>query len=142
MEVVLPGHGAYHLKYHIVWVTKYRRNILKPGVSEYIRKILPKLARSMVGVKVEQIGFDQDHLHLVLEIPPKFSIADVMRLLKNQSASLLREKFDFLKKVYWNENIVWSPGYFVSSVGINEAIIQHYVEFQGKKDLGQLRMEL
>ena len=83
----------------------------------------------MVGVKVEQIGFDQDHLHLVLEIPPKFSIADVMRLLKNQSASLLREKFDFLKKVYWNENIVWSPGYFVSSVGINEAIPQHYVEF-------------
>ena len=142
MEVVLTGHGAYHLKYHIVWVTKYRRKILKPGVAEYIRKILPKLARSMAGVKVEQIGFDQDHLHLVLEIPPKFSIADVMRLLKNQSASLLREKFDFLKKVYWNENIVWSPGYFVSSVGINEAIIQHYVEFQGKKDLGQLRMEL
>ena len=96
----------------------------------------------MAGVKVEQIGFAQGHLHLVLEIPPKISIADVMRLLKNQSASLLREKFDFLKKVYWNENIVWSPGYFVSSVGINEAFIQHYVEFQGKKDLGQLRMEL
>ena len=65
MEVVLTGHGAYHLKYHIVWVTKYRRKILNPGVSEYIRKILPKLARSMAGVKVEQIGFDQDHLHLV-----------------------------------------------------------------------------
>ena len=142
MEVVLTGHWAYHLKYHIVWVTKYRRKILKPGVSEYIRKILPKLARSMAGVKVEQIGFDQDHLHLVLEIPPKFSIADVMRLLKNQSASLLREKFDFLKKVYWKENVVWSPGYFVSSVGINKSIVMYYVKWQGVQDSDQLRMEL
>ena len=96
----------------------------------------------MAGVKVEQIGFNQDHLHLVLEIPPKFSIADVTRSFKNQSASLLREKFDFLKNVYWNENIAWFPNYFVSNVGINEASIQHYVEFQGENDLGQLRMEL
>ena len=50
--------------------------------------------------------------------------------------------YGLLQDVYCKEKIVWSPGYFVSSVGINEAIIQHYVEFQGKKDLGQLRMEL
>ena len=62
--------------------------------------------------------------------------------LKSRSAAILREKFDFLKKVYWRENVVWSPGYFVSSVGIDEAIIKHYVEWQGKQDSGQLRMEL
>ncbi len=62
--------------------------------------------------------------------------------LKSRSASILREKFDFLKKVYWPENGVWSLGYFVSSVGIDEAIIKHYVEWQGRQDSGQLHMEL
>ena len=138
MEVKRSGHGVYTLSYHVVWVTKYRRKILNPS----LRRILPRLVRSMPGVELEQMGFDEDHAHFVIGIPTKYAIADVMSELKTRSASLLREKFDFLKKVYWKENIVWSPGYFVSSVGINEAIIQHYVEFQGKKDLGQLRMEL
>ena len=140
MEVKQSEHGVYTLSYHVVWVTKYRRKILNPGMVEYLRRILPQLVRSMPGVELEQMGFDEDHANFVIGIPPKYAIADVMGELKNRSASLLREKFDFLKKVYWNENIVWSPGYFVSSVGINEAIIQHYVEFQGKKVLGQLRM--
>jgi len=75
-------------------------------------------------------------------IPPKYSIADVMGQLKSQSASELRERFKWLEKVYWKENIVWSPGYFVSSVGLDEETIKRYVEHQGKQDADQLRMEL
>ena len=96
----------------------------------------------MPGVKVETIGFDQDHLHMVMVIPPKYSIAEVMGKLKSQSASSLREAFAWLAKVYWKEKIVWSPGYFVSSVGVNEKVIKKYVEYQGRKDSGQLRMKL
>lgn len=96
----------------------------------------------MPGVLIETIGFDRDHVHMVMVIPPKFSIAEVMGKLKSQSALLLRTKFDWLKKVYWKENIVWSPGYFVSSVGVDEQTIKRSVEHQGRQDSGQLRMEL
>jgi len=79
---------------------------------------------------------------MVMVIPPKYSISDVMGQLKSQSSSNLRKTFGWLKKVYWNENIVWSPGYFVSSVGVDEETIKRYVEYQGRQDSGQLRMEL
>ena len=142
MKVVLAGHSAYYLKYHIVWVCKYRRRILKPGVEATLRKLLPHLLRSMPGVAIETIGFDGDYLHMVMVIPPKYAIADVMGTLKNQSASYLRKKYPWLEKVYWKENIVWSPGYFASSVGINEEIIHNYVKNQGQRDSGQLELTL
>ena len=142
MEYTKTAHSIYFLQYHIVWVCKYRRRILNPGVCGYIRKILPKLLRSMPGVKMETIGFDQDHLHMVMSIPPKYSIATVMGQLKSQSASRLRDHFSWLSKVYWNENIVWSPGYFVSSVGVDEKTIKQYVEHQGRQDSGQLQLKL
>ncbi|APS58122.1 transposase [Piscirickettsia salmonis] len=65
-----------------------------------------------------------------------------MGQLKSQSASELRSKFSWLSRVYWKENIVWSPGYFVSSIGVDEVTIKRYVEHQGEQDSGQLRMEL
>lgn len=142
MEVIRSGHGVYRLEYHMVWVVKYRRKVLNLGVCGYIRRLMPKLLRSMPGVIMEQIGFDQDHAHIVMTIPPKYAIADIMRVLKNQTTSLLRKKFDWLKNVFWAENIFWSPGYFVSSVGIDKATILRYVEHQGRQDAGQLRMEL
>jgi REP-associated tyrosine transposase len=126
----------------VVWVCKYRRRILNPGVTSYLRKIMPKLLRSMPGVTVETIGFDLDHLHMVMSIPPKYSIANVLGELKSQSASKLHKKFSWVSKVYWNENIVWSQGYFVSSVGVDEETIKRYVEHQGCQDSGQLKLKL
>ena len=96
----------------------------------------------MPGVTIETIGFDQSHLHMVVVIPPKYAISDVMGTLKIQSASSLRKKFAWLEKVFWKENIVWSPGYFVSSIGIDEEVIRRYVQRQGQKDLGQFREEM
>ena len=99
---------------------------------------MPKLLQNMPGVTVEKIRFDKDHLHTVMAIPPKHSIASVMGKLKSQSSSLLRKKFTWLSKVFWKDNIVWSPGYFVSSVGLDEKTILRYVELQGRQDSGQL----
>jgi putative transposase len=96
----------------------------------------------MSGVRIKTIGFDGDHLHMVMVIPPKYSIASVMGRLKSQSSAQLRKTFGWLSKVYWNEIVVWSPGYFVSSVGLNEEVIKRYVEYQGCQDSGQLRLRL
>lgn len=73
---------------------------------------------------MEEIGFDQDHLHMILLIPPKYSISNVM--------AQLRRKFTWISKVYWKENILWSPGYFASSIGADEETIKNYVELQGQ----------
>ena len=142
MKTILSVHGTYRLQYHIVWVCKYRRKVLKPALEETLRKLLPHLLRSMPGCRLETIGFDKDHLHMVMAIPPKYAVATVMGQLKSQSASYLRTKFPFLHKVYWKENIVWSPGYFVSSVGIDEETIRNYVEHQGLQDSDQLELTL
>ena len=75
-------------------------------------------------------------------IPPKYSVSEVIGRLKGQTASQLRKKFAWLEKVYWAENIVWSPGYFVSTVGIDEEKIIKYVKWQQRQDSGQAKLEL
>ena len=79
---------------------------------------------------------------MVLSIPPKLSISSVMGQLESQSASKLRKAFPWLAKVYWSENLVWSPGYFVSSIGVDKETIKKYVEHQGRQDSGQLQLKL
>ena len=91
---------------------------------------------------IKTIGFDKDHLHMVVTIPPRYSIASVVGRMKSQSSSELRDRFGWLDKVYWKERVVWSPGYFVSSVGVDEEVIRKYVEHQGRQDSGQLRLQL
>ena len=142
MRFIKSQHSVYQLSYHIIWTCKYCRRVLKPGVIEYLRRIFPKLLRSIPGVEMEQIGFNLDHVHFVMIIPPKYSISEVVGQLKSQSAQLVRRKYQWLEKDYFKENVLWSPGYFVSSVGINEHIVKRYVEFQGQQDSGQLHLEL
>jgi putative transposase len=79
---------------------------------------------------------------MIMIIPPKYNVADVVGQIKSQSASNLRKEFLWLSKVYWKENIVWLPGYLVSTVGIDEKIIIKYVQFQQNQDLGQAMLVL
>ena len=95
----------------------------------------------MPGCEIVSYSMQVDHIHMVMIIPPKYSVSEVMGRLKGQTASSLRKKFCWLKKVYWKENIVWSPGHFVSTVGINEEKILRYVEWQGRQDSGQTKFE-
>ncbi len=74
--------------------------------------------------------------------PTNYSISEVIGKLKSQSTSVMRKKFTWLDKVYWKENVFWSPGCSVSSVGLDERTIKNYVEHQGQQDLGQFRKEL
>ena len=141
METRLSGHSAYRTEYHIVWIPKYRRRILNPGLRGYLRKLFPKILRSLPGCEIIEYNIQVDHIHMIMIIPPRYSVADVIGQIKAQSASRLRKKFSWLAKVYWKENIVWSPGYFVSTVGIDEKSIIKYVQFQESQDLGQAKLE-
>ena len=138
MEVVQGQHSVYRLSYHIVWMCKYRRRVLKPGVVDYIKKLLPKLLRSIPGCEIEKIGFDKDHVHFVMTNPPRYAIADVMAKLKSQSSSQIRAKFTWLNKVYFKENVFWCLGYDVDPTGwITENIWN-----QHKEDVAQSQLTM
>jgi putative transposase len=120
MEIRLSGHSAYRTEYHIVWVFKYRRRILNPGLRGYLRKLFPKIIRSLPGGEIIEYNIQIDHIHMAMIIPPKYKVSEVISRIKTQTASRLRKKFLWLSKVYWKENIVWSPGYFVSTICLDE----------------------
>ena len=142
MEIRLSGHSAYRTEYHVVWIPKYRRRILNPGVSGYLSKLFPKVMKSLPGCEIIQRNIMVDHIHMVMVIPPRYAVSDIIGRIKQFTASRLREKFAWLGKVYWKERVVWSPGYFVSTVGVDEKQILAYVEWQSRQDSGQAQLEL
>jgi putative transposase len=142
METRLSGHGVYRTEYHVVWITKYRRRMLNPGVKGYLLKLFPKILRSLPGCELLEVNVQVDHVHMLLLIPPKYAVSKVIGRLKQFTAKHLREKFAWLDKVYWKERIVWSPGYFVATVGLDEQQITEYVKWQGTQDSGQAKLVL
>ena len=141
MDTRLSGHSVYRTEYHIVWIPKYRRRILNPGVGGYLRKLFPHLLRSVAGCEIVEQNIQVDHIHTVMIIPPQYAVSAVVGQLKQATASVLRKKFPWLRKVYRDEPVLWSPGYFVSTVGIDEDKIIKYVRFQQRQDSGQTKFE-
>lgn len=142
MENRFSGHTVYRTEYHVVWMPKYRRRILNPGVKGYLSKLFPKILKSMPGVEIIEQNIQIDHIHMILIVPPKYSVSSVIGRIKGQTSSQLRKKFAWLEKVYWKENIVWADGYFVSTVGINEQQMIKYVQWQSEQDSGQAKLEI
>ena len=98
------------------------------------------MMRVMPGCEVEELNVQIDHVHMVMIVPPKYSVSDVIGMMKGRTASNLRKKFRWLEQVYWKENVVWSPGFFVSTVGLDEEEIKRYVKWQGEQDSGQAKL--
>jgi len=142
MELRVLGHSVYRTEYHIVWIPKYRRRILNPGVRGYLHKLFPKVMKQMPGCEIVKVNIQVDHIHMLIIIPPKYAVSEVMGIIKGMTSSHLRKKFEWLGKVYWKENIVWSAGSFVATVGIDEDKILKYVEWQGRQDSGQAKLEI
>jgi len=95
------------------------------------------LIDGMPEVEMLEVNHDEDHIHLLLSIPPKMSVSDVVRRIKSTTGRLLKRKFEYMRKAYWGVDGIWSDGYFVSTVGLNEEVIRKYIEKQGHEDRGQ-----
>ena len=141
MECKKQGHSVYYIRYHLVIATKYRRKILKDGFGEYLKKLMVGIGRQLPEIEIIEVNTDKDHVHMLLSIPPKFSISEVVKEVKAKTGLLMRRKFPFLDKVYWGKGGIWSRGYFVSTVGVSEFTIRKYIEMQGKEDSGQALLE-
>jgi len=125
-----------------VLVTKYRKSIFNEGVFAYLEIKLAEIAEHYPEIVFEEVNHDLDHVHFVVQIPPTMSVGKVVGIIKANTARELRSKFEIVSTVYWGTNSVWSEGYFVSTVGLNESMIRKYVEMQGQKDAGQAKLEL
>ena len=133
-------HAVYKTEYHIVWTPRYRRNIFVKGVKEYAEHLLRHLDNLDGDIEVIKVNVRSDHVHMVIVIPPRVSVAEVVQFMKSQSGKFLKTKFPFLQQVFWGREGIWSRGYCVSSVGLNEKEILAYVAYQDHEDRGQLKL--
>ena len=136
------SHCVYQCDYHIVLVTRYRKEIFNEGIFAYINKKLAEITEHYPLIRFKTVNHDKDHIHILVSIPPTMSVGKVVGIIKQNTSRELKQKFPFVGEVYWGTDSVWSEGYFVSTVGIDEDVIQAYIKTQGKKDAGQTKFEI
>ncbi|PIP56083.1 MAG: IS200/IS605 family transposase [Deltaproteobacteria bacterium CG11_big_fil_rev_8_21_14_0_20_45_16] len=135
MRIRRLNHCVYQVMYHIVWGTKYRRKVLKEYTRVDLVKSVKKVQRRYPTWYVHELNIDEDHVHIVVEVPPKVSISKVVQEIKVQSSKDLRRRYKYMDRIY-REVGIWEVGYFVSTVGLNEKQIRQYVQKQGEEEKG------
>ena len=123
------SHSVWLCKYHITFCPKYRYKILEGRAEVFVRNNLYRLCGQKDQTTIEEINIQPDHVHLVISIPPKYSVSEIMGFLKGKTALKLFQEQKSLTKQYWGRHI-WSRGYCVSTVGLNEEQIRKYVKWQ------------
>jgi len=126
------AHSKWNCKYHIVFAPKYRRLVFYGKYKEAIGKILRQLCE-WKGVKVLEAEACPDHIHMLVEIPPKYAVSSFMGYLKGKSSTMLYEQFGELKYKYRNREF-WCKGYYVDTIGKNESRIAEYIKTQLEED--------
>ncbi len=142
MKFRSSSHSVYKTEYHLVWIPRYRRKIFVSGVKQYAETILNNVSNLEPDIEVIKVNVQLDHIHMVIVIPPRVAVANVVGYIKSQSAKQLKAKFPFLEKVYHTGDGIWSRGYCVSSIGFKEKEILAYVEHQNHQDRGQQQILL
>ena len=142
MELMNLSHCVYQCDYHVVLVTRYRRKVFNEGIFAYIEKKLAEITEHYPLIRIGIVNHDKDHIHMLVSIPPTMAVGKVIGIIKQNMSREMKQKFPFLTQTYWGTDGVWSDGYFVSTVGVDEKVIQAYIENQGKKDTGQTKFEI
>ena len=127
------AHTKWMCKYHIVFTPKYRRKAIYGQYREDLKEII-KLLCKYKGVEIIEGHMMPDHAHLLVAIPPRISVASFMGYLKGKSALMMFDRHANLKYKYGNRHF-WAEGYYVSTVGLNEATIKKYIQDQEKHDI-------
>ncbi|WP_028977520.1 IS200/IS605 family transposase [Sporolactobacillus terrae] len=126
------GHAIYDIKYHVIWVTKYRYKVLRGQIAVRLRELIRQGCEAR-GITILQGSVGKEHIHLLISCPPSLAPSKVMQYLKGRSSRLLQDEFPELKKRYWGQHL-WSRGYFCATVGtVTEEIIRTYIANQSNK---------
>ena len=132
-EYISKDLSKFIIKYHIILVCKYRKQLLV-GAFEYDMKKIMQPISEMSDFDIEVMETDKDHLHMMVRSDPKLSPLQIVRRLKQMSISAVWKKYrDFLRHNFYKEQTFWTDGYFVSSIGnVSQETIKKYIENQGQ----------
>ena len=125
------AHSVYDLKYHVVWITKYRKPVLHGQVAIRLRELIRQTCASL-DVYIITGHVSVDHSHLLVSVPPNLAVSDLVQRLKGRSSRRLLEEFGELSRQYWGRHL-WARGYFAVSTGnVTDEVIKQYIESHGE----------
>jgi putative transposase len=127
------SHSIYECKYHIVFCPKYRYRVLRDDMAAYVKREIYTLCSPKESVEVVEANVQADDVHLVLSIPPKYAVSNIMGYLKGKLAIRVFNRYEHLRQRYRSGHL-WSRGDCVSTVGLDEEKIRRYVKWQEAQD--------
>jgi putative transposase len=126
------SHTTYDLKYHLVWITKYRKPVLSGGTATRVRELIRKICRAQ-DVEILKGHISRDHVHIFVSVPTHVSVSKLMQSIKGKSSRTMLTEFKPLSRAFWGRHI-WARGYFAASSGnVTDEVIMQYIELQGKE---------
>ena len=142
MAIRRAAHAVYDTRYHIVWAPKYRKWILRGDVREFVEQCFQEIARSH-EFEIEEMESAEDHVHIFLGFPPKYSISDVVKSLKGSSARAIFQRYPEVKRELWGGEF-WEDGYFARTVGdkVTKDMIKKYIRYHTDHERTPQQLEL
>jgi len=122
---------VYDIKYHMIWVTKYRYQVLRGPIAERVRELIRQGCQAR-GISILQGSIGKDHIHIVISCSPSLAPSKIAQYLKGRTSRILQDQFPELQKKYWGQHL-WARGYFCATVGnVTEEIVRNYIANQSK----------
>lgn len=120
------AHTKHRLQYHLVWIPKYRKRVLRGKISSRLRQLLYEACR-VNSWWISELSIQEDHIHIMVQIPPRYSVAEVVQVFKGGTSRILRLEYPELEEFLWGDSF-WADGYFAESVGqVNEEVVKKYI---------------
>lgn len=134
------SHSKWRCHYHVVFAPKYRRQAIYGKIKEDIGKIIRQLC-DQKGIEIIEAELCPDHIHMLISIPPKYSVAQIMGYIKGKSSLMIFDRYANMKYRYGNRHF-WCRGYYVDTVGRNKKAIQEYIRNQLQEDIANDQISL
>ena len=129
VEYRTSAHAIFDIKYHIVWITKYRYKVLRGRVAERARDLIRQICEAR-EITIIRGAVSPDHVHMLISAPPSLAPSKIVQYIKGRSSRRLQDEFAELRKRYWGQHM-WGRGYFCATVGaVDEKMIREYIETQ------------
>ena len=126
------AHSIYDLKYHVVWITKYRKPVLRGEIAKRLRELVRQTCATK-DVYILSGHIATDHVHLLVSVPPQIAVSDLMQRIKGRSSRKMLQEFGELRRQFWGRHL-WARGYFAASSGnVTDEVIKQYIESQGRE---------